>query len=35
MLPKYVLGGFFTMHTDISETPNFDLELSPFGENVP
>ena len=35
MLPKYQLIVILTMYLDTNVTPNFDLELSPFGENAP
>ena len=35
MIPKYEIMVIMTMYIDTSETPNFDLELSPFGESGP
>ena len=35
MIPKYEHMVILTMYIDTSETPNFHLELSPFGENGP
>ena len=35
MIPKYELMVLLTMYIDTSETPDFDLKLSPFGENGP